>query len=322
MGRGIGILLVVLLGIAGGRVAAEEEAPAPPPPGTLRFSPQSDAFPVGGPEAYGPDGRVYALANLGKPWKELMKRARKDTSAVVRLFVGNEQKGTAAFYPGLEAFERDLFVIEVLPDPETATQFLFGLPRGLAQLPPGRHDVRVQLWSFDATTPENVLAEGTFAFVATEEGKQQLADLEQALRAAKVRRTEAQPKPEAKPESRTTVRRGGSDLLYLRGDEVVLEGAVVGRFEGDKFRKGGSIVGEIRGTLYRHEGADAWSLDRGNLFPGREIRYQGAIIGDVRSDGGIWKDGSDWGSVKPYGATDPETMRVVVALFYFADFFP
>ena len=119
----------------------------------------------------------------------------------------------------------------------------------------------------------------------------------------------------------TTISKDGIILLYLRGDEIVKEGSVVGNFDGDQVRKDGSIVGEIQGDVFRHEGSDVWKLDKGNLYSGIEIRLEGSIIGDIRSDGTIWRDGSSWGTVKPYVASTEETMRIMTALYYFSDYF-
>ena len=71
------------------------------------------------------------------------------------------------------------------------------------------------------------------------------------------------------------VRKDGSELLYLRKNEIVKNGTVVGEFDGS----------------------------------------------NVRADGTIWWEGSRWGSLKPYKATRTETMRLVVALYYFSDYF-
>ena len=117
------------------------------------------------------------------------------------------------------------------------------------------------------------------------------------------------------------LRRGGVDCMILRGDEIVLEGVVVGKFEGNQVRKGGSLIGEIRGEAFRHEGSDVWKLDRANYYPGREIRLEGTIIGDIRSDGSIYRDGSTWGAAKPYDASTSETMRIMAALYYFSTYF-
>jgi cytoskeletal protein CcmA (bactofilin family) len=119
----------------------------------------------------------------------------------------------------------------------------------------------------------------------------------------------------------TAISKDGVIILYLRGDEIVKDGSVVGNFDGDQVRKDGSIVGEIRGDLYRHEGSDVWKLDKGNLYPGIEIRLEGTITGDIRSDGTIWREGASWGTVKPYGASTRETMKILAALYYFSDYF-
>lgn len=117
------------------------------------------------------------------------------------------------------------------------------------------------------------------------------------------------------------VRKDGSELLYVRKNEIVKNGTVVGRFDGNKVRRDGSIVGEIRGDVFYHEGTEVWKLDQGNLYRGIEVRWDGSILGDVRADGTIWWEGSRWGSLKPYKATRAETMRLVVALYYFSDYF-
>ncbi len=119
----------------------------------------------------------------------------------------------------------------------------------------------------------------------------------------------------------TAVSKDGVIVLYLRGDEIVKDGAVVGSFDGAQVRRDGSIVGEIREDVYRHEGSEVWKLDKGNLYPGTEVRLEGSIIGDIRADGTIWRDGSSWGAAKPYDAGAEETMRIMVALYYFSDYF-
>ena len=117
------------------------------------------------------------------------------------------------------------------------------------------------------------------------------------------------------------IRKDGVPFLYLRKDEIVKEGSVVGSFDGNQVRSDGSIVGEIREDVFRHEGVEIWKLDKGNLYQGTEIRLDGSIIGDIRSDGSIWLEGSSWGTLKPYGSTQQETMRVLAALYYFSDYF-
>ena len=117
------------------------------------------------------------------------------------------------------------------------------------------------------------------------------------------------------------ISKDGIVVLYLRKDEIVKDGSVVGRFDGNQVRRDGSIVGEIRGDVFRHEGVDIWKLDKGNLYKGTEVRWDGSIVGDIRPDGTVWRQGSHWGAVKPYHGTQPETMRVLAALYYFSDYF-
>ena len=74
------------------------------------------------------------------------------------------------------------------------------------------------------------------------------------------------------------VRKDGSELLYLRKNEIVKNGTVVGQFDGNKVRRDGSIVGEIRGDVFFHEGTEVWKLDKGNLYRGIEIRWDGSIL--------------------------------------------
>jgi hypothetical protein len=121
----------------------------------------------------------------------------------------------------------------------------------------------------------------------------------------------------------TAISKDGVIILYLRGDEdeIVKDGSVVGKFDGKQVRRDGSVVGEIRGDVYRHEGSEVWKLDKGNLYPGIEIRLEGSIIGDIRPDGTIWHEGASWGTVKPYKGSKEETMKIMVALYYFSDYF-
>jgi hypothetical protein len=117
------------------------------------------------------------------------------------------------------------------------------------------------------------------------------------------------------------IRKDGVPHLYLRRNEIVKDGAVVGNFDGNQVRRDGSIVGEIRSDVFRHEGVEIWKLDKGNLYEGTEIRLDGSIIGDIRSDGSIYLEGSSWGTIKPYKGTPKETMRALAALYYFSDYF-
>jgi hypothetical protein len=313
----LAIILSVLLCSAS--AAGDEKDMSAPAAGTMRFSKTNDHFPKEKEYVFSADDPIYALVGFGKPWRELMKKVGKGTSAVVKLVVGDEEKQYHAFYPGLESFANETYVLDVAPEPERATQFTYNITKALGALPPGRHQVKVRLWSFAAATEGGVLAEGGFTFVATKEGQKRLTDLAAAIKEAKnKKRTPAPAKPAGK---KVVVRRGGSDLLVLRGDEIVLNGSVVGKFEGPRVRKEGSLVGEMRGKVFRHEGADAWKLDKGNLYAGIEIRWDGAILGDIRKDGTIWWEGSSWGSVKPYGGTEPEAMRIVAALYYWSDYF-
>lgn len=302
-------------------VLAEEEAPAP---GTMRFSKTADAFPKDAKPVFTGEDTIYALCGFGKPWRELMRKADKGTSAVIKLYEGNTQKRSAAFYPGEAAFQEDTFVLEIVPDPATATQFPYFIVDTLSKYPPGTYELKVELWSFDATTKDHVLAQGALTFKATAAGQTRLAGLVKALKEARKRRQEKQSKPEKpKPPQGplVKVRHDGADFLQIRGKEIVKDGAVVGSFDGTSVRKGGSIVGEIKGKVFRHEGSDRWHLDKGNLYPGIEIRWEGAIIGSIEKSGRITWEGSEWGHVKPYEGTEEETMRIFAALWYFSDYF-
>ncbi|MHC4406635.1 MAG: hypothetical protein ACYTG0_43990, partial [Planctomycetota bacterium] len=117
------------------------------------------------------------------------------------------------------------------------------------------------------------------------------------------------------------ISRDGVIILYLRKNEIVKDGAVVGGFDETHVRRNGSLVGEIRGGAFRHEGVEIWKLDKGNLYQGTEIRWDGAIVGEIRSDGTVWRQGSRWGTVTPHDGTQQAIMRVLAALYYFSDYF-
>jgi len=311
------VLLASVLLLAGTAMGAEKDMSAPVA-GTMRLSKTADDFPRQAKYTVTAEAPIYALVGFGKPWRELMKKTGKGTSVVLKLVVGRQEKAQHAFYPSPESFEKDTFVLEVAPEPERATQFTYNITKALGALPPGTHVLKLRLWSFSAASNSRVLAEGSFTFVSTAAGQQALLKRAAAIKEAKYKRR-TPPKPETG--KKVIVRRNGSELLLFRGDEIVLNGAVVGKFEGKRVRKNGSLVGELRGKTFRHEGADTWLLDKGNLYSGIEIRWDGAILGDVRKDGTIWWEGSSWGSVKPYAGTEDETMRLVAALYYWSDFF-
>lgn len=320
MSTRLGTVLLACVLLAAGTAVGDEDPMKPPEAGTMRFSTSADSFPVTKqPVEFTAADSIYALVGFGKPWRELMKSTKKGTNAVLRLHVGGEFKKHHLFFPAPESFEKDTYVLEVVPEPAKATQFTYDIPKFMASLAPGKHQLTVELWSFAAK--EGTLAKGSFTFVATEDGQKRLLAVAEAIKEAKQKKQAAAAKPPKPTQPRVTVRKGGSELLYFRGDEIVLNGAMVGKIEGSHVRKGGAIVGEIRGTTFRHEGSDKWKLDQGNLYPGREIRWEGAVIGDIRKDGTIWWEGSSWGSVKPYGGNDAETMRIFAALWYFSDFF-
>jgi len=325
----VAISVAVVVGAPLRPVVADEGAP---PAGTMRFSTSAEAFPADAEPVATGDDTIYALCGFGKPWGELMSATDKDTPVVVKLYEGNTQKRSATFRPGAAAFAKDTFVLEIAPDPETATQFPYFIVDTLAKYPVGKHALTFELWSFQATTKDKILARGTLTFVATETGRKRLAGLVGALKEARKRYVEAQraaeaaaaPKPEPDPEpqpAQVKVRHEGADFLQLRGDEIVKDGAVVGSFDGTTVRKGGSIVGEIKGEVFRHEGSEKWKLDRGNMYSGLEIRWEGAIIGSIEKSGRITWEGSEWGNVKPYTATPEETMRIFAALYYFSTYF-
>ena len=316
----IGLVLMACVLLSGKTAVGGEKDMSAPKVGTMRFSKLRDDFPKQKAYALTADDPLYALVGFGKSWRDLMKNVNKGTSVVVKLVVAGREKASHAFYPGVESFAGATYVLDVAPEPEHATQFTYNITKALGDLPPGKHPLKLRLWSFSAASSSRILAEGSFTFVATAAGRDRLKKLVAAIKEAKnKKRAPAKPKPAAGP--KVVVRRGGSELLFFRGDEVVLNGSVVGKIEGKHVRKAGSIVGEMRGKTFRHEGADTWSLDKGNLYAGTEIRWQGAILGDIRKDGTIWWDGSSWGSVMPYGGSETETMRIVAALYYWSDFF-
>ena len=315
----LGLMLFVGLLLAPGTAAGDEKDMSAPAAGKMRFSKVLDDFPKQKKYAFTSSDSIYALVGFGKPWREVMKKADRSTSVVVKLIVGKKEF-RHTFYPGAESFAKSTFVLDIAPEPERATQFTYNITKALGELPPGRHALKIRLWSFAASSSSRNLAEGSFAFVSTTEGQKRLLKLSAAIKEAKnKKRAPAKKQPGAG--KKVVVRRDGSELLFFRGDEIVLGGSAVGKIEGKNVRKAGSIVGEMRGKVFRHEGADTWQLDKGNLYQGTEVRWNGAILGDIRKDGTIWREGSSWGSVKPYAGTEAETMRLVAALYYWSDFF-
>lgn len=311
-------LVIPVVGLGTTATRAEEEAPPKPPAaGTMRFSTSATAFPANVKAEYRPQDAIYALVGFGKPFRELLKQADKSTNVVVKLFEGDRQLASHLFFPQVESFEGATWVLEIVPDPASTTQFNHKVARALAGLPVGKHALKVVLWSFKAL--KNDLAVGTFTFHATEEGKADLVARADRIQEAKKRSKSDEPKKASAP--KIQVRHDGADFLQIEGDRIRKDGSFVGSFDGDTVRRDGSIVGEIKGTVFRHEGADAWSLDKGNLYAGTEIRFDGSVIGAIESSGRITWEGSEWGTVKPYGGTPQETMRIFAALYYFSDYF-
>jgi hypothetical protein len=315
----LGLLISVCVILSPGTAAGEEKDMSAPAAGRMRFSKVPDDFAKQKNYTFTASDSIYALVGFGRPWRELMKKADGSTSVVVKLVLGRKEF-KHSFYPGKESFSKDTYVLDVAPTPEHATQFTYNITKALGALPPGKHALKLRLWSFAAASRSRNLAEGSFTFVSTTDGQKRLLALVAAIKEAKNKKR-APPKVQPDAGKKVVVRRDGSELLFFRGDEVVLGGAVVGKIEGKHVRKAGSIVGEMRGKTFRHEGADAWLLDNGNLYQGIEVRWNGAILGDIRKDGTIWREGSSWGSVKPYAGTEAETMRLVAALYYWSDFF-
>jgi hypothetical protein len=319
---GILVLATLVVALTPLSIVRGEDDPAPlrpPPAGEIRFSASATAFPEDPKPVFGGAQTIYGLVGFGGPFADLLQRADKGTNVVLKLFEGEEQLTSHLFFPPVEAFDEEMYVLEVVPDPARTTQFNHKFARALAELEPGPHQLRIALWSFRAKETENDLASGTLTYTATAEAKAQLLQMADKIEEAKRAGTPPPPPPPAVP--LVKVRHQGADFLQLRGDEIVKDGAVVGSFDGASVRRGGSIVGEIRGTTFRHEGADAWSLDQGNLYPGTEIRYEGSIIGSIEASGRITWEGSEWGNVSPFEGKPEETMRIFAALFYFSNYF-
>ena len=315
------VSFALTLSLVAGTAWAEDE---PEGYGTMQFSNSADDFPADLKILFTGTSDGYALVRFNRPWRELMRKATKDTSAVIKLYEGNTQLRSAMFQPGEASFAKDTFVLEVIPNPATSTQFPVFIVDTLSKLPDGKHRLMVELWSFDAATKDRILAQGKLSFTSTEAGRQRLVGLVKTLKAAKKKYLEAKkrpPKPKPPQPPVVQVRHEGADFLQLRGDEIVKDGAVVGRFDGMQVRKAGSIVGEIKGTVFRHEGSDKWKLDAGNLYPGTEIRWEGAVIGSIEKSGRITWEGSEWGRVNPYAGKPEEIMRLFAALYYFSDYF-
>jgi len=260
---------------------------------------------------------IYGLAEFDVPLVELFRAKRDRHTVVVKLSVDRKPIATSVFFLTGDELSKvgKSLILEIAANPNDQSQNNFKIPRTLGGLPAGKHRVDIAFWSLDAKDSSKNFAEGSLTLESSESGNQKLLAIARAIEDRKQTPRASDPYAGA-----VAIRRDGSILLYLRGNEIVKDGAVVGRFEKTQVRKNGSIVGEIRGKTFRHEGTEVWKLDKGNLYSGIEVRLDGSIVGDIRADGRVWREGSAWGSVKPYQGTEEETMRVVAALYYFSDF--
>lgn len=283
----------------------------------LKFSAKADTAPDK-PTALPASGWIYGHATFAAPLKARMEQAPK-LNAVVKLFKGDQQLTSWLFWLSKEQLDAKDFVVEILADPATAKQFNYKIPRALARLPVGTHNLRVQVWSMYAP-PQRTLAEGAFAVTIAASDAEQLTKLAKNLKAGKRYQEELKRKAPTQPRG-TSIKHDGVEILLLKDDVIVKDGAVVGSYDGITIRKNGAIVGKMRDGEYRHEGSDAFQLTKGHRYPGTEIRYEGSIIGAITKDGNITWEGAQWGLVKPFDNSVKQKTRVFVALYLFSNYF-
>ena len=283
----------------------------------LRFSAQPDAAPDKA-SALPASGWIYGHAAFAAPLRKRMQQEPK-LNAVVKLLKGQQQLTSWLFFLSKEQLDSSSLVVEVLADPRKAKQYNYKIPQALSRLPAGTHELKIQVWSMYAP-PQRTLAEGTLKVTIAEGDAERLTKLGKDLKAAKRYADELKRKAPTLPRG-TSIKHNGVEILLLKDDVIVKDGAVVGTFDGITVRKQGAIVGKMRDGEYRHEGSDAFQLTKGHRYPGTEIRYEGSIIGAITDDGNITWEGAQWGLVKPFDKSVKQKTRVFVALYLFSNYF-
>ncbi len=284
----------------------------------LRFSAKADVVPKKAP-ALAASGWVYGHATFATPLTERFEKKASKVNAVVKLLKGDRQLTSWLFWITDKQRAASTLVVEILTDPASSKQYNHKIPEALARLGVGTHELTVQVWSMYAP-PERTLAAGKLKITVADGDAAKLTELAKDLKAAKRHAAELKRKAPTKPRG-VSIKHDGVEILLLKDDVIVKDGAVVGSFDGTTIRKGGAIVGKMRDGEYRHEGSEAFQLTKGHRYPGTEIRYEGSIIGAITDTGNITWEGAQWGLVKPFDNSVKQKTRVFIALYLFSDFF-